>query len=55
MKCTICGIEIGSIDDAISDDWLPYFYEGEVEHGPVCSPCEISFVISILKLDRSED
>ena len=28
-----------TIDQAIENDWLPYFYEGEVEHGPACSSC----------------
>ena len=39
MKCAICGIEIETIDQAIENDWLPSFYEREVEHGPVCSSC----------------
>jgi hypothetical protein len=39
MKCSICGIEAETIDLAIENGWLPYFYEGEKEHGPVCSFC----------------
>ena len=39
MKCAICGIEVETIDEAIQQNWLPSFYEGEVEHGPVCSSC----------------
>lgn len=39
MKCAICGIEVETIDEAIENDWLPSFYEGEVEHGPACSSC----------------
>ena len=39
MKCAICGTEVETIDEAIENDWLPYFYEGEKEHGPVCSSC----------------
>ena len=39
MKCAICGIEVETIDHAIENDWLPYFYEGEKEYGPVCSSC----------------
>ncbi|MFC1825520.1 hypothetical protein ACFL9T_22645 [Thermodesulfobacteriota bacterium] len=39
MRCAICGIEVETIDQAIENDWLPSFYEGEVEHGPVCSAC----------------
>ena len=39
MKCAICGLEVETIDEAIEQDWLPSFYEGEIEHGPVCSSC----------------
>lgn len=39
MRCDICGIQIETIDEAIKNDWIPYFYEGENEHGPVCSSC----------------
>ncbi len=39
MKCAICGIEIETIQEAIEQGWLPSFYEGETEHGPVCSSC----------------
>ena len=44
MKCAICGIEIETIDAAIQSDWLPYFYEGGVEHGPVCSSCSETMI-----------
>lgn len=39
MRCDICGIEIETIEEAIENGWIPYFYEGENEHGPVCSSC----------------
>lgn len=39
MKCVICGIEIDSIEDAIDNGWIPYFYEGEIECGPACPEC----------------
>ena len=39
MKCAICGLEAETIDEAIESGWIPYFYEGEVEHGPVCASC----------------
>ena len=39
MKCAICGIEVETVDEAIDSSWIPYFYEGEVEHGPACSSC----------------
>ena len=37
MKCAICGIEIDSVDEAIDKGWIPYFYEGDMEYGAVCS------------------
>ena len=39
MKCAICGMEVKTIDQAIENNWLPYFYDGGVEHGPACSSC----------------
>jgi len=39
MKCDICGIQIDSVEEAVDQGWIPYFYEGEKEHGPVCSSC----------------
>jgi ribosomal protein L34E len=39
MKCAICGIEVETIDEAIQQNWIPSFYEGEKEHGPVCASC----------------
>lgn len=44
MKCAICGLEVETIDEAIEQDWLPSFYEGEIEHGPVCSSCAESMI-----------
>lgn len=39
MKCTICGISVDSIDDAIDQGWVPFFYEGDEQHGPACADC----------------
>ena len=39
MKCAICGITVESVDDAIDQEWIPLFFEGENEHGPACSSC----------------
>ena len=39
MKCSICGLEIETIEQAMDEDWLPSFHEGGAEHGPVCSSC----------------
>lgn len=39
MKCAICGIKADSIDEMIDQDWICSFFEGDIEHGPVCSSC----------------
>ena len=39
MKCTICGITIDLTDGTPNEDWVPYFFEGDEEHGPACSDC----------------
>ena len=39
MKCVICGMEIDSMEESIDQGWIPYFYEGESEYGPVCPEC----------------
>jgi transcription initiation factor IIE alpha subunit len=46
MKCAICGIEIESIDHAIDEGWIPYFYDGETEHEFVCPGCSGVFLES---------
>lgn len=51
MKCAICGIEIDSVEKAIDKGWIPSFYEGEQEHGLVCSGCSES----LLKLDGDRE
>lgn len=32
------------IEAAIDEGWIPYFYEGEEEHGPVCPVCTEKFL-----------
>ena len=39
MKCSICGITIDSVDEAINNDWIPYFYEGDQVHEFACGGC----------------
>ena len=39
MKCSICGIQIDSVDEAIEEGWCPYFYDGETEHEVACPAC----------------
>jgi len=49
MRCAICGIEIKSIDEAIKEAWIPYFFEGEIEHEFACPGC------SGISLELGED
>ena len=35
---------IDSIDEAIEQDWLPCFYEGDREYGPACASCSEKFI-----------
>ena len=40
MKCSICGISIGSVEEAIDEGWIPYVLEGDKEKdGPFCTSC----------------
>ncbi|MBW1783199.1 MAG: hypothetical protein JRL30_20960 [Deltaproteobacteria bacterium] len=39
MKCVICSTETNDIEESIEKGWIPYFYEGEIEYGPVCPGC----------------
>jgi hypothetical protein len=39
MRCSICGIRIDSVDEAIEEGWTPYFYDGEAEHEVACPAC----------------
>jgi len=39
MKCAICGMIVDSIDEAVDQGRIPYFYDGDEEHEPVCPSC----------------
>ena len=39
MRCAICGLKLGSIEEAIEAGWTPYFHDGDQEHGPACRSC----------------
>ena len=39
MKCSICGIQIDSVDEAIEEGWTPYFYDGKSEREVACPAC----------------
>ena len=45
MKCAICLTEIDSAEKGITEGWIPYFYEGEQEHGPACPSCSEQFLV----------
>jgi len=46
MRCSICGIEINSIDEAVERGWIPSFYAGEIEHEFACPGCSEVFLES---------
>jgi hypothetical protein len=35
MKCVVCKTSANEADNIIEDNWVPCFYEGDSEHGPV--------------------
>ncbi|MBW1763651.1 MAG: hypothetical protein JRJ23_02760 [Deltaproteobacteria bacterium] len=39
MKCVVCKTSANEADNIIEDNWVPCFYEGDSEHGPVCPFC----------------
>jgi len=39
MKCSICGIQIDSLEKAAEEGWEPYFYDGETEYELACPDC----------------
>jgi hypothetical protein len=50
MKCGICGIEVGSIDEAIDEGWIPYVWDGDHEkEGPYCGSC----AETLLRIDEN--
>jgi len=46
MRCALCGIEIDSMEEAVEEEWIPYFYEGETEHEFACPGCTEVFLES---------
>jgi hypothetical protein len=39
MRCSICGIRIDSVDEAVEAGSIPTFYDGETEHDLACPAC----------------
>lgn len=39
MKCSICGIQINSVEDAVEKGWTPYFYDVDQEYELACPNC----------------
>jgi len=49
MKCAICGIQIDSVENAVSTGWIPYVWDGDREQdGPFCSSC----CESLIEIDK---
>ena len=44
MRCTICGILIDLVSEETNEGWVPFFYEGDAEHGPICASCSEQFI-----------
>ena len=44
MKCSICGIQIDSLEEAAEEGWEPYFYDGETEYELACHGCAETFL-----------
>jgi hypothetical protein len=39
MRCSICGIQIDSLEEAVEEGWTPYFYDLEREYELACPSC----------------
>jgi hypothetical protein len=46
MKCTVCATSLDSIEDIVEKGWIFCFFDGEVEHGPICPDCS-DFLLSM--------
>jgi hypothetical protein len=44
MLCSICGIEIDDIENAVDEGWIPSFYDGDTDHEFACSGCSKSLL-----------
>ena len=44
MRCSICGIQIDSLEEAAEEGWEPYFYDGETEYELACPGCAEAFL-----------
>lgn len=49
--CVICGIEVDSIEEAVDQGWIPYFYDKQIECGPACPNCSET----LLEIDENGD
>lgn len=39
IRCAICGMTANLVSDLIEGTWIPSFYDGHEEYGPVCGSC----------------
>jgi len=44
MYCSICGIETESIEAGIDEEWLPSYWDGDVQHEVACFSCSESVI-----------
>ncbi len=45
VRCTICGMEADSIEQAIQETWVSGFWEYDQEHGPACASCSEGLLV----------
>ncbi|MFP3929287.1 MAG: hypothetical protein ACLFUP_10305 [Desulfobacteraceae bacterium] len=45
VRCTVCGMEVDSIEQAIQENWVPGFWEYDQEHGPACAFCSEKLLV----------
>ena len=44
MRCSTCGIQIDSVDEAVEQGWTPYFYDLDQEYELACPSCSESLL-----------
>jgi len=44
MRCSICGIQINLVEDAVEKGWTSYFYDLDQEYELACPSCTESLL-----------
>jgi hypothetical protein len=51
MICVIFGIALYSIEEAVKEGWIPYFYDNQIECGPACPNCSEALLDIVQNVD----